>query len=212
MIGLYRPGHSPLHRLGAGSKLLALFIFALAVSVPPPSIALFSGAAAVMIGLYLLGGFGPAEIWRQIISARVIITILLVSQVLFLDPAQAWANVSRVTIVILTAALLTLTTRTTEILDALVRVLRPLRVFGVDPERVGLAFSLTIRTIPVIAGFSTQLRDAQRARGGRWSIRALVLPLMVLSLRQSDELADALIARGAGDDPGEDAAEDAAQG
>ena len=48
------------------------------------------------------------------------------------------------------AALVTLTTRVTEMLDVCQRLLRPLRRFGVDPDRVGLVLALTIRCIPLL--------------------------------------------------------------
>jgi biotin transport system permease protein len=48
----------------------------------------------------------------------------------------------------------------------------------------------------VIAGFATDIRDAQRARGVRVGPHTAVVPLLVLSLKHSDELAEALAARG----------------
>ena len=50
------------------------------------------------------------------------------------------------------AALVTLTTRVTEMLDVCQRLLRPLRRFGVDPDRAGLVLALTIRCIPLLVG------------------------------------------------------------
>lgn len=196
-LGLYRPGASPLHRLPAGTKLVALFALAIAVSVPPPTVWLLGGLTLLVVALYLVAGLGLLELGRQVLMIRWLILVVTVTGILFLPLDAALANVTRMVLVIVLAALLTLTTRTSDILDAFERALSPLRRFGVDPRRVGLVLALAIRTVPVIAGFARQLGDAQRARGGRTSVRAFVVPLLVLSLRHSDDLADALVARGA---------------
>ena len=196
-LGLYRPGSSVLHRASAGQKLIALFVLALAASVPPPSVVLLGSLSAVVIALYLLAGLGLGELGRQVVMVRWLILLVTVTGLLFLPLEVALANVTRMVLVIVLAGLVTLTTRTSDLLDAFEVALSPLRRLGVNPQRVSLVLALSIRTVPVIAGFAQQLRDAQRSRGGRMSIRAFVVPLLVLSLRHSDDLADALVARGA---------------
>ncbi|GGE91558.1 energy-coupling factor transporter transmembrane component T family protein [Mycetocola zhadangensis] len=196
-LGLYRPGSSVLHRAGAGVKLISLFVLALAASVPPPSIWLLGGLSVLVVTLYLLAGLGFRELARQILMIRWLILLVTVTGLLFLPLDVALANVTRMTLVIVLAGLVTLTTRTSALLDAFEVALSPLRFAGINPQRISLVLALSIRTVPVIAGFAQQLRDAQRSRGGRVSIRAFVVPLLVLSLRHSDDLADALIARGA---------------
>lgn len=195
MISLYRPGRSPLHRLPAGAKLIGLAVLALAVSLYPHG-ALSAGVVLALIpAVYALGGFGPAEWARQAWAVRWIVLFMVVTQLIFLTPLDAFVNTTRVFAVILFAALLTLTTRSTDLLDALQRGLAPLRRFGVDPWRVGLTLSLTIALVPVIADLARRVREAQRARGVRLGVRAVV-PLLVLSLRHADDVADALAARG----------------
>ncbi len=98
----------------------------------------------------------------------------------------------------LLAALVTLTTRTTALVDVVVAVAGPLRGVGLDPDRLGLMVALGIRCVPVVVEIATQIRDAQRARG-LISLRAFAVPFVVRSLRQADALGDALIARGADD-------------
>lgn len=196
-LGLYRPGDSVIHRLSAGTKLVALFLLAIAVSVPPPTVWLLGTLTLVVAVLYLIAGLGIAELGRQVVMIRWLILFVTITGVLFLPLEVAIANVTRMVLVIVLAGLITLTTRTSAILDAFERGLSPLRRFGVDPARISLVLALAIRTVPVIAGFARQLGDAQRARGGRVSVRAFVVPLLVLSLRHSDDLADALVARGA---------------
>lgn len=101
----------------------------------------------------------------------------------------------KVAALLLVAALVTMTTRMSDLLDVLQTVLRPLRRWGVDPEVVALTLSLTLTMVPVVAAFVHRLREAERARGVRLGPRAAV-PLLVLTLRHADRVGDALAARG----------------
>jgi biotin transport system permease protein len=69
----------------------------------------------------------------------------------------------------------------------------------VNADRAALVLTLAIRAIPVIAALAAEIRDAQQARGNGLDIRAYGVPLIVRSLRYSDALGEALIARGVDD-------------
>jgi biotin transport system permease protein len=83
--------------------------------------------------------------------------------------------------------------------DAVIACCRPLRVVGVDPQRVGLVIALGIRCVPVVVGLAEEVREAQLARGLTASPRAFAVPLIVRSLRHADSLGEALVARGLDD-------------
>lgn len=196
MIALYRNGTSPLHRMPAGVKMLALMLFALALGVGMNGLWSLAAASAAVVLCYLLAGFGLGELGRQLVAVRWLVLVMVVMQSLFLTATEATVNTGRVVLVVVLAALVTLTTRTGDMLDAVERLLAPLRRFGVNPAKVGLLLSLTITTIPVVAGFATGIRDAQRARGVPPRPTRLAVPLLVASLRHADDLADSLAARG----------------
>jgi biotin transport system permease protein len=197
VISLHRPGSSLLHRLPAGVKLAVLAVAALLVSLWPHTPLTATLAFAAVFGMFLLGGFGPSVWAGQLWGTRWIVVLVAGSQLLFNGPEEALTATVRVVSVVLLAGLLTLTTRSEDLLDALERMLRPLRRIGVDSQRVAFTLSLTIALIPVIAGFARRVREAQQARGVRLGPRAIV-PLLVMSLRHADEVADAMTARGVG--------------
>jgi biotin transport system permease protein len=196
MISLYRPGRSWLHRIAAGPKLLAVMALALAVSLAPANPWVLASAVVVVIGCYLSAGLGVREIGLQVYRLRWLMLFILAAQIFFLPGITVAANIVRVATVILLANLVTLTTRTEAIIDAIERALAPLRRIGVNPGRVALMLSLTITTIPVITGFAAQIREAQRARGVPVAPLTFVVPLLIMALKHSDDLADALTARG----------------
>ncbi len=196
MIGLYHPGSSLLHRIPAGVKVLVFAALTLAIALTAGGAWTLPAAGCLTAVLYLLAGLGIRPLLRQLCAARWIVLVMLVTQVIFLPVPVALTNTGRVLIVIALAALITLTTRIPALLDATERALAPFRRFGVNPAAIGLLLALTITAIPVIGGFATAIREAQRARGAPVRLQRFVVPLLVMSLKHSDELADALTARG----------------
>jgi biotin transport system permease protein len=171
------------------------------VSLLPSTWAAAAVAAAVPVVAYALAGLGDGrlgmrELARQVLAVRWVIVITLAGQLLFLGPEPAVANTARVTSAVVLAALLVLTTRVTDLLDAVERGLRPLAVLRVDPARAALLLTVTLSTVPVLAGLARDVRDAQRARGARAGIRAFAVPFLVVAFKHADELGDALTARG----------------
>jgi biotin transport system permease protein len=197
-MNTYRPGRSWLHMLPASVKLAGLAAGMVAVLLvdSPAGIA---AAAGVTVLLYVTAGMVralPAQAW----SLRWLVAGLVALQVLTSGWAAAVVVTGRVVVAVVLAGLITLTTRVVDLLDVLERVLRPLRRLRVDSERVALVLALAIRVVPVVAGLAAEVRDAQRARGLRGSVRAYAVPLVVRTLRHADALGEALVARGL-DDP-----------
>ncbi len=198
MIGLYHPGSSPLHRAPAAVKLLALLVGTTALVVVRSPAAV--GVAAVVVLAFVAVARLPAQLtWRQVWPLRWFVVVLV--------PLQWWSGGARAAVVVvgtlivsvLGAAVVTLTTRVSAMLDLIERGTAPLRRFGVDPERVALVLALTIRAVPVLAATAGEVGDARRARGLQRSPRALLVPLVVRTVRHADRLGEALVARGVDD-------------
>lgn len=180
----------------AGLKVLAFMAVTLAITMSAGRAGALLIAGIVVVASYLMAGFGLRELGTAVFALRWLIVIMLVMQALFLAPLVVLENTGRVVAVVVFASLITLTTRIPALLDATERALAPLRRFGVSPSGVALVLALTITTIPVITAFAATIREAQRARGAAVRLRTFAVPLLVMSLKHSDELADALAARG----------------
>jgi biotin transport system permease protein len=197
-LGLYRPGSSPLHRLPAGVKLGALAL-AGAGSVWIDTPAQTAAPLIVVLALHPLGRIPTRAVTDMLRPLLWMLVPLSVFQLLVAGAARTTVLVGVILALVLLANLVTLTTRTTDLIDVVVTLCRPLRVLGVDPVRVGLLLNLAIRCVPLVIELATEVRDAQRARGLESSPRALVVPLLVRTLRRADEIGEALVARGAAD-------------
>ena len=201
MLSLYRPGDGILHRMAAGPKLLLVLALVLAVSLLPSRWWAAAVAAGVVVVVYACAGLhdgwlGMRELARQTLALRWLIVVTLALQLVFLGPEAAVANTTRVTAAVLLAGLLSLTTRVTDLLDAVERGLRPLDRLRFDSERAAVLLTVTITTVPVLARLAGDVREAQRARGVRPGVRFFAVPFLILSLKHADQLGEALSARG----------------
>lgn len=195
MISLYRPGTGLLHRTPVLAKLGGLALIALVLSFAPIGVVASLIVLLVVAALYPIGELplrALVDAWWRL---RWLILVLGGALWAFTSWPVAVVNTGRVVALLLLADLVTRTTRMGDLLDALRRILRPLRRVGMDPEAVAMTLSLTMAMIPVIASLAAQVRDAQRARGMRLGPRA-ALPLLVLTMKHADEVGDALVARG----------------
>jgi biotin transport system permease protein len=198
VIGLFRPGTSIMHRAPAGLKLLLLAVGAVALVLVHRPLAVLLGLLLVEVG-YLAAGFAPQELLRQVWPLRWVIVLLVPFQWWTAGWQAAVVVVGTLLTLVAAAGLVTLTTRTTALLDLLERLLQPARRVGVDPARVSLLLALTIRAVPVLVGTLGEVRDARRARGLERSPRALLVPAVLRTMRHADRLGEALVARGVDD-------------
>jgi biotin transport system permease protein len=198
-FGLYHPGTSVLHRAAAGPKLFtaAVLIVALTLSVRQPWHLLPAGA--VVAAAYAVARI-PARL--AVVQLRPLLWMLAfvgVFQWIVAGWERALVICGTLLLAVALAALVTLTTRTTDMLDAIVTAARPLRRAGIDPDRVGLVLVMTIRCIPLLGGIVTRVTDARKARGLGFSLRALVVPVVVGALMTAEAMGEALAARGVDD-------------
>ncbi|MEP7194851.1 MAG: energy-coupling factor transporter transmembrane protein EcfT [Actinomycetota bacterium] len=198
LTSTYQPGTSLVHRSAAGVKLLGLVVFSTLLVALQSPVTVLAGFV-VVAGLYAVAGFGPRILAQQVWPLRWFVLFLLPFQWWTVGWQGAVAVVGTLVVAVMGAALITVTTRVTDLLDVISRILQPARRIGVDPDRVALLLALTIRAVPVIAATLHDARDARRARGLERSTRALVTPVVVRTIRHADRVGDALAARGVDD-------------
>jgi biotin transport system permease protein len=198
LLGLHQPGTTWLHRLPAPTKLVGLLAASVGVVVlrgPVSGVVVLAVAVVIAVG-------SRAGVRTLLRSLRV---LLLMAALLLAYSAwqRGWERAVEVSAdllsLVLLATVVTVTTPVDEILDAVTRGLGPLRRVGVEPERVGLAFSLMIRAVPTTLDLAVETRDAARARGLERDPRARLVPLVIRSVAHARATGEALDARGIGD-------------
>lgn len=219
-VGRYLARDTTLHRVDPRLKIAAVMTGAIVIFLYSSGWALLAFACLltsvlVASGLPLLPVLG---------SIRTVWVILLITALLqfFLTPGEVvvrWGFVtitdtglyngvifsSRVMVLVVLLAALTMTTPPLKIADALEALLKPLRYVKVPVGRVTTVVSITLMFIPNILEQSRKIVRAQIARGAdfeSWNVLRRVrdivpvlVPLFVKVFHDADELALAMDAR-----------------
>lgn len=207
LFGLYHPGGGWVHRCPAPAK----FVFVLALSLASLLLAspVASASAVSLTVLIIVTGRLPLRPALGLAPVLlVLLAVLAAYQLIFADWRHAIVVVGNLIACLYAARILTLTVPGTDLLDGLVTAARPLRVLGVDPERVGLAVALMIRSVPHLAGSFAEVRDAARARGLERNLLAQVSPVVVGAVGHAQTTGEALAARGLGESGSEEDSEE----
>lgn len=215
--GSYVPGGSPLHKVDARAKVVALLALTVAVFVAK---GWMLAVLAVALGCALyLSGMTPGSVARGIRPTLVVLVFSLLANSFVVDGTAdvviagsfgiVWAGVLRgiaavVRIAEVVGFVLAVSATTTgpELAEAITTLLTPLAHAGVSVDTVAMIITLALRFMPLTGEEFRRVREAQQARGVRfgegsvvrrlrtWS--AVLVPMTVSLFRRGDELALAM--------------------
>jgi energy-coupling factor transporter transmembrane protein EcfT len=216
------PGDSPVHRLWAGTKLVAVATLSVVLSLQPtwPAIAVTAGFVAISLVLariprgaaprlprWFVVGLALGGVLTLRSSQRPIAHVL--GTTVSLGGVDEWARLTVLALVILAAAaLVSWTTPLAEVAPALSCLGAPLGWLKVPVDEWATTVALSIRCLPLLIDEVRTLAAARRlrqhedpARGRpwqRWSREPqdLLVAVLVVSLRRAHDLAEAIEARG----------------
>ena len=199
MAGLHQPGDTILHRLPVGVKVLGLAALSLAIVVVR-DVRLALVFLLMTLLLAAVARVPLRSVWRAARGVLLVAVVAGLFQWWWYGAEKAVETFLDLLSLALAALSLTATTTVNEMVDALSRWARPLRVLGVDPDRVALTVALTIGALPGTIAIARETRDAARARGLDRTPRAYLSPFVIRVVARAHESGDALHARGIGDD------------
>jgi len=110
----------------------------------------------------------------------------------------------RLALLIILAAILTLSTSPIELTDALEKILKPLKRLRVPTHEIVMMLTLSLRFIPTLIEEAQKIKNAQISRGATFegniinrikSTIPLILPLFISAFRRADDLALAMDSR-----------------
>lgn len=187
-------GTTIVHRLNCGVKLGTLFFVSIILFMIP-QLWLCVVACFVVYCCYWVAGFPIFQPFRQLKGVLPFLAALFVVQWI----TNGWLSASiisfRLLTLILLAMLVTLTTPFMKMLEFFERSFSFVRFFGGNPAKISLALSLTLRFIPVFSDLVQDVRDAQKVRGLEKNFFALIMPVLVRSLKMQEDIAAAIEAR-----------------
>ncbi|MDP4109310.1 MAG: energy-coupling factor transporter transmembrane component T [Bacillota bacterium] len=219
-LGQYFPGSTLIHRLDPRVKLVAAFLYI---------VALFSAQGPVAYGLCLLWlvlvtSVSKVHIRLMLKGLKPLLFIIIFTAVLnvFYTPgriiyefyflhityegiALAFYMVVRIILLITGTSLLTYTTSPIMLTDGIELLLNPLKKIKVPVHELSMMMTIALRFIPTLIEETEKIMNAQKARGADFEsgrlirrIKALspvLIPLFVSAFRRADELAVAMECR-----------------
>ena len=200
MLSLYVPGGSFIHRAPAAVKLLILLIGSAALFMVS-SIPVHAAELMLIAGLFHAARLPWRDTFRQLRTAMILLIPIFLFHVFITDWVLGLETVLRILVLLLLAVLVTLTTKPTEMIDVLEAAARPLRHIGVNPSKASMMLSMVIRFIPMMMREAQEILEAQRARGLDRNAIALLMPLLIKTLKMADDLSEAIEARGYDPEP-----------
>ncbi len=222
-FGQYFPTKSFVHNMDARVKILAVIAYIVAVFLVKQFH--FLGFLACFLFVVLGTAFSRVPFIKVLKSIKAIIFFIVLSailQLLFnsqgkvllafwnikitdLGLLNAGYIVVRISLVVLGASLLTLTTSPVEIADGIESLMCPLKFIKFPVHEFALIMSIALRFIPTLLDETDRIIKAQKARGADFEsgnilkrAKALIpvlIPLLISSFRRADELADAMDSR-----------------
>jgi len=215
------PGDTPVHRLWAGTKLVAAAELALVASVAPSWFTLGVLTGLVLIGLLVaripLGAFPrlPRGFYMLLVLGLVINALSTTKPVVHLGPlpvsmgalSEAVRFLALAIVLVVSAALVGWTTPLGAVAPALARLAGPLRRIRLPVDEWIVAIGLALRCLPLLVDEMRTLAAARRlrhrsadarrqARRSVVEIHGLISTAIIVSLRRARDLADAIAARG----------------
>ncbi len=220
-LGQFYPAESPVHRLDPRSKLIAMLLIMmfLMMTTKVPAYSFFTATlilsiffARLPLGL-VLRNLKPF-LWLFILTFFLNLTYGT-GQVLWTLPflhfritdqalVRAGIYSFRIGLMIVYAAVFTLTTSPMDITDGLARLFAPLKRFKIPVQEFAMMMTVAIRFIPLLLEEADRIKKAQTARGAHFegnivqrirSLIPLIIPLFISAFRKADDLALAMEAR-----------------
>jgi len=191
MGSLYSEHRTWLHAVPAAWKLL---LFALLGTLQ-----YFFTSTALLGGSALLCGLLFASLGRAIYPARKLLLSVCIAALLILafhsylqQPQVGVVSGLRLLSASLLGIALTLTTRSSELLDVFEKWLRPLQRFGLRTERFALQLAMMLRFTEHFFVLWKRLDEAHRLRTGKPGGLRLLAPLTIQMLLAARRVADTL--------------------
>lgn len=219
--GQYYPVDSPVHRLDPRAKLIALFLYYIFLFLCHDLYTYLF--AALLCAVAMAFSKVPYKVYFRAVRILLIFIALAAIFAMFFTAGTALLQVglfrvtqeglsvagtmaARLILILFSALILTFTTTPLSVTAGLERIFSPLKKIGAPVAELAMMMSIAIRFIPVMLTEAETTLQAQQSRGADLysgslvqrgkNLLPLLLPLFVGAFRRSEELANAMEARG----------------
>ena len=221
-LGRYIPYDTIIHKLDPRSKIIAMILLLVCVFLPIGYI----GFAALLVLIFILLKVAKIKVSSIFKSLKpmwfMMIFILVINMFLIQDGdvlfvlfgrsfyvkafTQTLMIIIRLMLMISVTTVLTATTKPLDLTYGLEYFMSPLKVIKFPAHEIAMTISIALRFIPTILEETQKIMKAQASRGvdlqeGKLkekigAIVSLIIPLFISAFQRSEELANAMEARG----------------
>lgn len=220
-IGQMYPGNSVLHRLDARFKIVFTIMFVVMLFVSTSPIALAVNVVFVAVA-YAISKIPFKMLFKTLKPVIPIVLFMLVFNIIFYSGETVLLKfwiikitkeglltavfmVFRISLIVLGTALLTYTTSSIELTDAIESLLSPLKKVRFPVHELAMMMTIALRFIPTLIEETEKIMSAQKARGADFEsgnlakrVKALfpiIIPLFASAIKRAGELATAMESR-----------------
>ena len=221
MFGRYWPGESPIHALDPRMKLTGVVIMMVAIFLAKSYAAL--GVAALFVAVFFfISRIPPLQALKSIAPLLFIVLLTAFLNLFFVQSGDVYVQAGpfviseggvqsaiflsiRLTLLLLSASLLTLTTTSLDLTDAFEAMLKPFARFGFPAHEFAMVMGIALRFLPQFMDELRTIRAAQLSRGaqvtanpfkgGLAGLSSLMVPLFTSAFRHAETLSNGMDAR-----------------
>lgn len=221
LFGRYWPGESPIHALDPRMKLTGVVIAMVAIFLARSYAAL--GVAALFVAAFFIVARIPfGQAFKSIAPLLFIVLLTAFLNLFFIQSGEVYAQAGpfvisqggidsaiflsiRLTLLLLCASLLTLTTTSIDLTDAFESMLGPFARFGFPAHEFAMVMGIALRFLPQFMDELRTIRAAQLSRGahvsanpfhgGLQGLSSLMVPLFTSAFRHAETLSNGMDAR-----------------
>ncbi|MBI2135089.1 energy-coupling factor transporter transmembrane protein EcfT [Candidatus Woesearchaeota archaeon] len=199
-FGQYSYKNSIIHRLDPRIKIISVIILSAAAFLIDSynKITVFS---ALIILFILISKLKFQELLRNIRPFFFIFIFILAMYAIFSrdELSVGILSIWKFILFISIGSMLTFTTTITGLITAIERLLKPLKITGINIRNFSLLIAMTIRFIPALFLYAGRIKDAQSARLGSMrkpkQVKIFIIRLLERIFNSASTVSDALISR-----------------
>lgn len=202
MLSRYYNISSKIHNMNSLAKIICVLLFAIMLFLSFDI--KYNVVLTILLILMLLNTKVPIKMYlKTVFSIKYLLMfIFIINLILKNDIYETIIIALRLIYIVLYTSILTFTTSPSEITYGLEQFLSPLKLFKLPISKMALSIALALRFIPNIIEQGNRILKAQASRGVDYynskfkdklkSIKSLIIPIFILSIKRSDDLADCM--------------------
>jgi energy-coupling factor transport system permease protein len=220
-LGQHYPIDSPVHDLDARAKIVCSLALIIGAFVTNSAVGVLILLVFTLVVIYA-AKLPPLQVLAALRTVLILLFITALAQLFFSPGRVLWemgpfsiTNTGvqngilytlRLAISVMVICVLTMTTNAVELLTGMEALMSPLRLLRFPVQETAMILTMALRFLPVMLSRSSEIAQAQEARGADFSSGRLVsrarsllplfVPLFSGCFRDAEELGTALASRG----------------